>query len=125
VKYRLKTSENASHKIDEIYKSLKLASRATVIRIAVGMSLRDKEMPNTNVDEKGLDIARYTLTGDDDAIYKALITQHFGRKLCEDEYFPKLFNAHIERGINTFYSEYKLLGNKDKTIKYLLSILDI
>ena len=40
----------------------------------------------------------------------------------DDEYFSKLLNAHLERGVNLLYTEFKFLGNRDKLLAFLLEV---
>lgn len=123
--FRLKTTKNASDKSDELQRVLKLQSKAAVMRLGIGLSLKDSSIPNTKLDLKdGFELQKATITGEDDDLFRLLITQHTNKKLSYEEYFPTLLNAHIERGVNLLYSEYELLGNKDKLIKYLLSVGD-
>jgi DNA sulfur modification protein DndE len=93
-------------------------------RIAVGLSLRqdhelsgeENKLPSSNVE-----INRNTITGEYDYIFKALIAQHCNREITDEEYFPTLFNAHLERGIRILANEYKHSGNYEKLVRYLLS----
>lgn len=103
-------------------------TKATAIRIAVALSLQDETNPlNQNEtlpqDTVGYEFSRSTITGDYDIIYKVIITQHYGKAIDEAVYFPKLFNAHIERGINILYSELKYCGNYEKLQNYLFEKL--
>jgi DNA sulfur modification protein DndE len=119
---RLKTSIEARNKIEEMHKSLKLSNYATIVRLAIGLSLKDSTMPDIDIDDHGLEIRRDTLTGTDDFLFKMMISQHAGRYVPDEEYFPALLNGHIERGINKIYAQFKLKKNRDKFIKYLLGI---
>lgn len=124
---RLKTSKNIEQKLNELHASLKFSSKAAVARIAIGLSLKDVNDPRTQLehlvsDTSGFEFQRHTLTGDFDEIYKIMILQHINTEIDEDSYFPSLVNAHIERGINFLYSEYKMAGNREKLMIYLLGI---
>lgn len=113
--FRLKTSKTTG----EILKNLNNATGLTwniLSRIAVSLSLNDPTPPELVEDKNGVDINRNTMTGEYDYIYKAMITQHAGRVITEDEYFPDLFNAHLERGIHLLDGEYKLAGNYEKLL---------
>ena len=121
---RIKTSSNVKEKIEEMQRSLKFPTNATLARIAIGLSLKDKTLPDNDIvrDSHGLEISRYSLTGEDDAIYRALVIQHANKHYNDDEYFSKLLNAHIERGVNLLYTEFKFLGNRDKLLAFLLEV---
>ncbi len=124
---RLRTSKNTDIKLNELSKSLKLPSKASIARIAIGLSLKEETDPRTDLnhiiaDSNGFEFFRHTLTGNKDVLYKLMIVQHLGETITEDEYFPGLFNAHLERGINLLHAEYKMAGNRVKLIKYLLGV---
>lgn len=117
--FRLKTSKNTG----EILKTLQASTGLTwnvLSRIAVALSLQIRTIPPLVEDKSGVDIHRNAMTGEHDYIYKALIRQHSGRNVSDEEYFPDLFNAHLERGINLLENEYKHAGNYDKLLQTLL-----
>lgn len=119
--YRLKLSKRTSDKLKDLQPQTNLTPNI-LARLAVGMSLTidtQPELPNIK-EAGGLEINRHTLTGDYDFIYKALITQHANREVSDEEYFPTLFNAHLERGIVLLENEYKHAGNHDKFLTNLL-----
>jgi len=119
--FRLKTSKNTG----EILKTLQSSTGLTwniLSRIAVALSLRIHSMPPLVEDKSGVDIHRNAMTGEHDYVYKALIRQHAGRNVPDEEYFPDLFNAHLERGITLLDNEYKHAGNYDKLLQNLLKI---
>jgi DNA sulfur modification protein DndE len=91
-------------------------------RISVGLSLRIPSIPDQVDDKNGVEIHRNAMTGEYDYIYKALIRQHSKRNLPDEEYFPDLFNAHLERGIQLLDNEYRHAGNYDKLLNNLLKI---
>lgn len=117
--FRLKTSKETG----EILKSLQNSTGLTwnvLARIAVALSLNNPSQPEKVPDTAGVEIHRTTMTGEHDYVYKALIRQHAGYHVPENEYFPDLFNRHIERGIRILEGEYKLYGNYEKLLTHLL-----
>lgn len=119
--YRLKTS----YETGEILKSLQRSTGLTwniLCRIAVSLSLvqKDTDLPLVP-DTTGVEIHRTAMTGEFDYVYKALIRQYEGRHVPEEEYFPDLFNRHIERGIKLLESEYRLAGNYEKLLTNLFT----
>lgn len=112
---RLKISKSTSEKLVEL-QSYTNFTRNVLVRLAVSLSLRDSSTPVLVNDKSsgGLEIDRFILTGEHDLIYKVLITQHAQKELSDEEYFPALFNAHLERGIILLESEYKHAGNAEK-----------
>ena len=121
--YRLKFSSKASN----IFKELQAQTQLTpniLARLAVGVSLTidsEPEITEKINSNNGLEINRQTLTGDYDLIYKTLITQHSKRRLTDEDYFPILFNAHVERGLVMLQNEYKYSGNTEKFYENLLT----
>ena len=117
--FRLKTSKQTG----EILKSLQNSTGLTwniLSRIAVSLSLNDATEPPAVPDTAGVEIHRNAMTGDQDYVYKALIRQHANRHVPDEEYFPELFNRHLERGIQILEGEYGLAGNYEKLLATLL-----
>ncbi|MGO4890405.1 DNA sulfur modification protein DndE [Anaerobacillus sp. MEB173] len=122
--FNLKTSNYAHEKLKQLQGTTNITPNI-LVRIAVSLSLRDPNpVPidmkiNTN---NGLAFNRTTLTGEYDYIYKTLIAQHAKREITDDEYFPGLFNAHLERGIRLLVNEYQYAGNYEKLITNLIKV---
>lgn len=119
--HRLKLSNNTSEILKELQSSTQLTPNI-LARLAVGASLTinsQPEIPNYR-SNNGLEINRQTFTGEYDQIYKTLISQHAGKLLTDEEYFPTLFNAHLERGISIIQNEYKYAGNAEKFYENML-----
>ncbi|WP_461673167.1 DNA sulfur modification protein DndE [Priestia megaterium] len=112
---RLKISKKTSDKLLELQTYTNF-TRNILVRLAVGLSLQDPSMPELPNDKAGggLEIDRSVLTGEYDFIYKTLITQHAQKEISDEDYFPTLFNAHLERGITLLDTEYKHAGNMEK-----------
>lgn len=125
---RLTTSLDVEQKIIELQKLLKLSTKASVMRIAIGLSLRLKEDPRDLYNEKNNDHAgatyqRVTITGDYDELYRVLLIEQLNKPVEDSELYPELFNSHISRGINILYDEYQLKGNYDKILDYIFEML--
>ena len=120
--FRLKTSAHTGELLQELQRRTGLRWNA-LARLAVAYSLQHPTEPVAVEDTKGVEIHRNALTGEHDYVYKALIRQHPGREIPEEEYFPDYFNAHIERGINELYSDYQLAGNIDQWLETVLKEL--
>lgn len=124
---RLRTSKITDEKLEELHRIMNLSSKAAIARISIGISLkistdpRNEKIEQLN-DNTGFEFQRNTLAGDFDDVYRAMMTQHIGHHILDEEYFPKLIKAHIERGIFLLYSEYQLLGNREKLIDFLLGV---
>lgn len=117
--FRLKTSKDTAQRLISLQDSSGL-SWNILSRLAVSLSLRDPSTPPLVDNKDGVDIHRNTMTGENDYIYKALIRQHAKRTVTDGEYFPYLFNAHLERGIKLLEMEYNHAGNYEKLLINLI-----
>lgn len=110
---KLKTSKEAAEKLFQLKKRTGLNPNI-LCRVAVALSLRGPKLPNLNpVDSGGLEFNRYTLTGEYDALFHALISQHAGTSLTDEEYFATHLKAHIDQGVNALWREYDVAGNQE------------
>lgn len=117
--FRLKTSRKTKEIFEEVAKSTNLKPFA-LSKIAVSLSLNDStsilEYENDNVN--GLELQRSTVTGEFDAIFKALIEVNLGRKINDDEYYPHFMKLHMDRGAELLLNQYKYSGgNLEKFLK--------
>ncbi|AYA76006.1 DNA sulfur modification protein DndE [Bacillus sp. Y1] len=119
--FRLKTSKQTGEKLAFLQNSTGLTWNI-LARLAISLSLKDPSVPNPVDNKAGVDIHRNALTGDNDYVYKAMIRQHSKRNVPEEEYFPDLFNAHLDRGIQLLENEYKHAGNYEKLLINLLKM---
>lgn len=121
--FRLKTSRKTKEIFEEIGKSSNLKPFA-LSKIAVSMSLNEavsiEEYINNDVN--GLELQRATVTGEFDAIYKALIEVKLKRHINDDEYYPHFMKLHMDRGAELLYNKYKYAGgNLEKFLNNLLN----
>ncbi|WP_294353789.1 DndE family protein [uncultured Clostridium sp.] len=110
--FRLKTSKKTKEIFEEVGRSYNLKPFA-LSKIAVSLSLKSKE-PIDQEEEKdvnGLELQRSTVTGEYDAIFKALIEMNLGRNITEDEYYPKYMKLHMDRGAELLYSDFRYSKN--------------
>ncbi|WP_102345893.1 DNA sulfur modification protein DndE [Bacillus sp. Marseille-P3661] len=121
--FRLKTSKETGEKLVSLQSATGLTWNI-ISRISLALSLREPSIPNLVENKGGVDIHRNAMTGENDYIYKALIRQHSKRNITDEEYFPDLFNAHLERGIVLLENEYKHAGNYEKLLQNLLKMIN-
>lgn len=120
--FRLKTTENCATTLKNLRNSTGLTPNI-LSRIAISLSLMDPNSPpEVQSDNNGLEFNRNTLTGEHDYLYKALIRQHANVNISEGKYFPHIFNAHLDRGVQLLEQEYKHSGNFDKLLNNLIKI---
>ena len=80
-----------------------LSKLAIALSIKKGL-LSDKDF---QTDNDGLELNRQTIFGDHDLIFKVLITNTEGKSLTEEEYFPSMVKAHLDRGAVLLENEKK------------------
>lgn len=117
--FRLRTTKYTSDKLRQLQSTTNITPNI-LARMAVSMSLNQEGIPEIpKAEAGGLEFNRNTLTGEYDFIYKAMVTQHANKEVSDDDYFPNLFNAHLERGIRLLANEYQHAGNYDKFLLHL------
>ncbi|ADK14523.1 DndE family protein [Clostridium ljungdahlii] len=121
--FRLKTSKKTKEIFEEIGKSSNLKPFA-LSKIAVSLSLKDKtsidDYENNDID--GLELQRSTVTGEFDAIFKALIEVNLNRNIDDDEYYPHYMKLHMDRGAELLLNRYKYSGgNLEKFLRNALN----
>ena len=125
--FRLKTSKKTKEIFEEIGKSSNLKPFA-LSKIAVSLSLNEKENIDDyiNEDVSGLELQRSTVTGEYDAIFKALIEVDLHRNISDDEYYPHYMKLHMDRGAELLANQYKYSGgNLEKFLRNALSKGDV
>lgn len=114
---KLRISEEVSEKLDELSRKLGLR-RNIVCRIAVGRSVSEGKFEEKTLDDfvfedsNGYEFNRYTLTGEYDEYFKALIVEAQGKSMSDEDYFTQYLRKHIERGIRIMYKEIQRVGSK-------------
>ena len=125
--FRLKTSKKTKEIFEEIGRSSNLKPFA-LSKIAVSLSLKEKESIDDyeNEDVNGLELQRSTVTGEYDAIFKALIEVNLNRNISDDEYYPHYMKLHMDRGAELLYNQYKYSGgNLEKFLNNALNKGDV
>lgn len=83
-------------------------------KISIALSIRhgplEEDDYHTNND--GLELNRQTIFGDHDLLFRCLIICNENRAISDNEYFPKLVKAHLDRGA-------RLLGDEARYSKNL------
>lgn len=123
---RLRTSKESKELLLSLNSVLKMSSNAVILRYAIIRSIQCEipiyDDPNAKVlNNSGFEITRSTLFGNKEIIYKLLLN---AEKLDDYDFFPKLVNMHIERGLKIMDKDYRLAGNKEKFIKNYISKIE-
>lgn len=115
MQFRLRTSGKTANILKELQNNTKLTPNI-LARLAISMSLLDPTPINATPFENtvGVEFNRHTLTGSHDSIYKIMISQHAGRYLPDEEYYPTYINRHLDRGAPKLKNEFDYAGNTEK-----------
>lgn len=87
-------------------------------RIGFCLSLRESGLPNADVyPEDGQEFNRYTLTGEWDSLFVALLKQRcFNDGLDIENGLEDYFRAHLNRGVLTLYQNCKDLSDLQRLL---------
>ncbi|MDE7432637.1 MAG: DndE family protein [Lachnospiraceae bacterium] len=87
-------------------------------KLAIALSIREGKLCNIDfeTDNDGLELSRQTIFGDHDLLFKMTIINTEKKAITEDEYFPTIVKAHLDRGA-------KLLENEKRYSKDLYNHL--
>ena len=103
---KLHTSQNTQQIFSNLGQSLNLPPYI-LSKIAIALSVRIGELQfdDFKTDNDGLELSRQTIFGDHDLIFKEVIVNTEKRALTEDEYFPNIVKAHLDRGAKLLENE--------------------
>ena len=81
-------------------------------KLAIALSIRKGALVPSDfeTDNNGLELSRQVIFGDHDLLFRSLIIKNEGRAVREEDYFPDLVKAHLDRGA-------KLLENEKRYTK--------
>ena len=103
---KLRTSQNTQQIFISLGQSLSLQPYV-LSKIAIALSVRigKLRLDDFKTDNDGLELSRQTIFGDYDLIFKEVIVNTEKRALTEDEYFPNIVKAHLDRGAKLLENE--------------------
>ena len=101
---------HTSLKTQEIFSSLgqSLSLQPFILsKLAIALSIRKGALTPSDfeTDNNGLELSRQVIFGDHDLLFRSLIVQNEGRALREEDYFPDLVKAHLDRGAKLLEDE--------------------
>ncbi len=94
-------------------------------KLAIALSVRKGNLSQDDyiTDNDGLELSRQTIFGDHDLLFKTIIVNTRGEITSEEEYFPSIVKAHLDRGAKLLNDEkryskdfYNHLCNLDSNI---------
>lgn len=76
-------------------------------KLAIALSVRKGKIHEEDykTDNDGLELSRQTIFGDHDLLFKSLIINREDRAINEEEYFPGIVKAHLDRGAKLLEDE--------------------
>lgn len=76
-------------------------------KLAIALSIRAGELKDNDFksDNEGLELNRQTIFGDHDLLFKEIIINTEKKALTEEEYFPTIVKAHLDRGAKLLENE--------------------
>lgn len=103
---KLHTSKQTQQIFTTLGQSLNLPPYI-LAKLAIALSIRDGQLCpidfETNND--GLELSRQTIFGDHDLLFKITIINTERRAITEDEFFPGMVKAHLDRGAKLLENE--------------------
>ena len=104
---RIRISEEATQRLSRLKGRTSLTPNI-LGRIALCLSLKEPGIPNEKKDSQGQEFNRYTLTGEWDSFYMALLKIRLINDNIdpEDDLYPH-FKDHLERGVIILYNRVK------------------
>lgn len=111
--------------VDQRLVSLKARTGLTpnlLCRIGFCLSLNDPSVPNPSAypPDSDRELNRYTLTGEWDAYFVALLRERCAYDNLADTDLEDQFRAHVNRGVLMLYNRVKHLGDLDRLGGYAL-----
>ena len=109
---KVKISEESTKKLSRL-KGFTGLTPNILCRLGICLSLNDPTLPTFEIpDEDGMEFNRYTLTGEYDAYYIALLKERYNLDDIEISIdITKYFKAHLNRGVNLLYNRVKSISD--------------
>ena len=103
---KLHTSSQTQQRFQALSQSLGLQP-FILSKLSIALSIRKGKLnqDDFNTDNDGLELSRQTIFGDHDLLFKSLILNNEGQSIPEDDYFPAIVKAHLDRGSKLLFDE--------------------
>lgn len=103
---KLHTSKKTQDIFTSLWKSVNLQPYI-LSKLAIALSIRKGQLQpgDYETDNEGLELSRQVIFGDHDLLFKSLIVNSEGKVIREDDYFPALVKAHLDRGAKLLEDE--------------------
>lgn len=101
---------HTSLKTQEIFSSLgqSLSLQPFILsKLAIALSIRKGALAPSDfeTDNNGLELSRQVIFGDHDLLFRSLIVKNEEVAIREEEYFPDIVKAHLDRGAKLLADE--------------------
>ncbi len=103
---KLHTSKRTQNVFVSLGKSLGLQP-FILSKLAIALSIKKGKInpEDLKTDNEGLELSRQTIFAEHDLMFKALIINTEGKAISDDEYFPEIVKAHLDRGAKLLEEE--------------------
>ena len=103
---KLHTSQKTQQIFASLGQSLNLQPYI-LAKLAIALSIKKGKLNENDykADNDGLELSRQTIFGEHDLILKSLIINCEDKAMTEDEYFPDVVKAHLDRGAKLLEDE--------------------
>lgn len=103
---KLHTSKQTREIFESLNKSLGLQP-FILSKLSIALSIRQGKIKEDDYksDNDGIELNRQTIFGEHDLLFKCLIIHNEDRMITEDEYFPYIVKAHLDRGAKLLKDE--------------------
>lgn len=125
---KINTSIETEEKIIELQGSLRMPTKASIIRIGMGLYLAKNKIIldniNTNIRKNNVGGSSYTIMtifGEKFSVYKSMIETYFKLNFSDDELFL-ILEFLVNEGVLFLYAKFRYYGNNEKMFKYLLEV---
>mgnify|MGYP002329395845 CR=1 FL=1 len=104
--YKLRTSKETMKIFEELGTSQGLQPFA-LSKIAIALSIRVGPLSDKDftADTEGLELNRQTIFGEYEGLFKALLAMEKKAILSDEDFFPTLVKAHLDRGAKLLRNE--------------------
>ncbi len=81
----------------------------TLSKIAIALSIRFGSLSDEDftADTEGLELNRQTIFGEYESLFKALLAMEKKAPLSDEDFFPTLVKAHLDRGAKLLKNEFR------------------
>jgi len=110
--YKLRTSKDTLNTFSKVG-SLSGLQPFALAKIAIALSVRQGPLraEDFHTDNDGQELNRQTIFGEHDLLFKCLISCSEDRVIPDNEYFPKIVKAHLDRGAHILGGEARYSKN--------------